>query len=661
MTTIDFFSTPICNPFRLDPSFLANFVGQQPQWGPLGYITYKRTYARKQSNGKQEEFYQTLRRVVEGCYQLQQQHHANMGLPWDADAAQAEAQNMYHRMWQFKLLPPGRGLWATGIDYIKRIGAAPLLNCAFVSTEDIGKSPEEFSYPFSFLMDMSMLGCGVGFDTRGKGKLSVGFPETSTDVHTIPDSREGWVEALRKTLEAYVGGQPIPVWDYSAIRPEGSPIEGFGGVASGPGPLKRLIEVDIPGVLNCRIGSEITSTNIVDLMNLIGRCVIAGNVRRTAEIALGDDDDQEFLDLKNPVTAGDALTSHRWASNNSIFVTKNTNFRDVASRVSVNGEPGLIYLDNIRRFGRLRDGLMGGDEEAYGVNPCGEQPLWKDECCNLVETFPTRHHSLQDYLQTLRCAYVYAKSITLLPIHWERTRKVMEQNRRIGISQSGVSGQFDADRTRLANWSDLGYRYLKQLDANTSALWLIPTSNRLTTMKPSGTVPLLPGEKPGMHWAISEYYIRRVRIAKSSHLVAPLRRAGYRIEDDVYDSTSFVVEFPVKERDFSRGESEVKVSDQFAAAAFYQYFWSDNAVSCTMKFGKGEAHSLEKLFHDHSGMLKTVSALPHDTHTYAQMPYEQITREDYESRSRVLRAINLEPETLPDQRDVYCDGVSCSL
>jgi ribonucleoside-triphosphate reductase len=152
---------------------------------------------------------------------------------------------MYKRVFEMKFLPPGRGLWAMGSPLTEERGLfAALNNCAFVSTDNL---VEEKYKPFCFLMDASMLGVGVGFDTLGAGKLLVTGPDESVAgwTYQIPDSREGWVEALKLTLDSYFSSRPRIVLDYSQIRKAGEPIRGFGGVSSGPETLQTVINSTI--------------------------------------------------------------------------------------------------------------------------------------------------------------------------------------------------------------------------------------------------------------------------------------------------------------------------------------------------------------------------------------------------------------------------------
>jgi len=350
--------------FKLDDEFIEKFKHKQPEWGPLGYITYKRTYARIiEGEKRKEEFWETIRRVVEGCYSIQKEHCLKLSLPWINDKAQKSAQRMFEKIWEFKMSPPGRGLWMMGTEFIARHGSMALNNCGFASTEDINL---KYSKAFEFVMDALMLGVGVGFDTKGAGKIKIKKPQEEHFNFILSDSREGWVEALRLMLEAYFLGKEVPIYDFSEIRPAGAPIRGFGGIASGPEPLKDMLD-DIQKILENRINQPIASVDIVDIMNHIGKCVVAGNVRRSAEIALGDPTDFDFVLCKQDK---EKLYSHRWASNNSIFAKKGMDYSFISDQIKVNGEPGIFWLDNAKAFSRMNQKPDYKDKKAAGVNPC---------------------------------------------------------------------------------------------------------------------------------------------------------------------------------------------------------------------------------------------------------------------------------------------------
>lgn len=655
----------VFHPFKLSPSFIDTYVDEQPEWGPLGYITYKRTYSRllpDTMNGETEEFWHTCRRVVEGVYTFQKKHCFNLRLPWNNVKAQQSAQEMYKRMWEFKWLPPGRGLWVMGSPIVDKIGGAALNSCGFTSTKNVHV---DFADPFCWLMDKLMLGVGVGFDTKGAGKVKVCQPKQGDDVYVVGDSREGWVALLRRVLLAYSGFGTLPASiDYSEVRPYGSPIKGFGGTASGPGPLKDLI-VDVRKTLDTGVDKPLTSSAIVDVCNLVGRCVVAGNVRRSAEISFGDPNDKEFLALKDPDTAGEALMSHRWSSNNSIFAEVGMNYEEVAERTAKNGEPGYQWLKNAQDYSRMGVEPDYSDQGVEGANPCSEQSLFHKELCTLVETFPARHETSEDYLVTLKYAYLYAKSVTLIPTHDEATNMVMGRNRRIGASMSGIVQAVEkfGRRRFLSEFCDAGYTYLKSMDQQYSDWLCVPKSRKITSVKPSGSVSLLPQVTPGIHFPHSEHYIRRIRFQQDSSLVGLLKYSGYHVEKDQYSPNTVVASFPVKETHFSRSKFDVSMWEQLEMAAQMQQYWADNQVSITVTFNKDEEKDIKHALSLYETRLKGVSFLPISEHGYVQAPYEEISEEVYNEMLSKIQPIT--PETgktiAHEKTDKFCSNDTCEI
>lgn len=355
-------------PFRLSEEFLDPYKTRKPDFGfnGLGELTYRRTYSRIMPDGKKEEWWQTIRRVIEGVYTMQKKWIVTNNLGWDNIKAQKSAKEMYERMFVMKFLPAGRGLWAWGSPITEEKGLYLALNsCAMVTTETI---KEKLAEPFCFLMDASMLGVGVGFDTKGADKIIINEPSIETDTYQISDDREGWVISVEKLINSYfLPNQKTIQFDYSLIRPAGELIKGFGGVASGSEALARLHN-DMRMLLNKRIGQRITSRDIVDIMNMIGKCVIAGNVRRTAEIAFGEVDDDEFLNLKNYELNPERM-DYGWTSNNSIFAQVGMDYNNIADRIKDNGEPGLEWLENARAYSRMGDAPDYKDRKVVGANP----------------------------------------------------------------------------------------------------------------------------------------------------------------------------------------------------------------------------------------------------------------------------------------------------
>ena len=520
--------------------------------------------------------------------------------------------------------------------------SAALNNCAFVSTEDIAEDPTR---PFEFLMDASMLGVGVGFDTKGKDKVTIVGPSSRTTRYSIPDSREGWVESVGLLLDSFFGvkgeKQPAVEFDYSAIRPEGMPLKTFGGVSSGPRPLRELHET-IRSLLSKRVGSVLDSTTIVDLFNLIGKCVVSGNVRRSAEIAFGEADDDAFLDLKDYEKNPERM-AWGWSSNNSVFARVGMDYTNIANHLRVNGEPGLAWLENMQKYGRMCEPPNFKDVKVKGGNPCLEQSLESYELCCLVETFPARHASLEEYKRTLKFAYLYAKTVTLRMTHWPETNRVMLRNRRIGCSVSGVAdflGQHNLDELRV--WLDEGYQTVQHWDEVYSNWFCIPRSIKTTSVKPSGTVSLLAGATPGMHFPESRIYIRRMRMSKNDPLCKPLREAGYSVVPAIgQEDTTVVVEMPIRLPESVRVQSEVSMFEQLSLAAFLQRYWADNQVSCTITFDpESEGPHIAQMLQYFQYQLKGVSMFPkQDYSKYPQLPYEAISEEVYEAMTKGLKPI----------------------
>ena len=643
--------------FKLSDDFIENYKGKQPKWGPVGYVTYKRTYSRPLENGKSEEYWQTCQRVVEGVFNIQKEHCDKLNLEWNPWKSQKSAQRMFQLMWEFKFTPPGRGLWMMGADSLKIKGGAVLNNCAFISTESIDI---DFAEPFCWQMDMSMLGVGVGFDTKGTGKIVIKEPKKTDNIHLVADTREGWVEVLRTILKAYEKGAELPVFDYSAVRASGTPLKGMGGVASGPGPLMDM-EKNITTILQESVGKPITTEIIVDLMNFSGKCVVSGGIRRTAQISFGNPNDNNFLELKDPTKHQAELYDRRWASNNSIFAEIGMDYSKVAELTKKNGEPGYMWLDNAQKFSRMNGIVDNKDYRARGGNPCLEQTLEPWELCCLVETYPTNHETLEEWHETLKYAYMYAKTVTLVPTHHAKTNTVMNRNRRIGCSISGITQAFKKfGRRKFLEACSKGYGEIERWD-NTYSEWLgIPKSIKTTSIKPSGSVSLLSGSSPGIHYPYAQYYYRTIRFQETSSLLPKLYDAGYKIEKDKYSQSTVVVYFPVEEQYFDRAAHEVSMWEQLENAAQMQEYWADNQVSVTITFKEHEANQIKYALELYETRLKGVSFLPYEDHKYEQAPYIPISKEEYTDALSKVKKLKLNMDT-HEVTEKFCDSDVCII
>ena len=631
--------------FNLSEDFLNGYKNRKAPFGyrdaagnSVGEITFLRTYSRLKEDGTKETWVDVCERVINGMYSLQKDHAKNNRLPWSDTKAAASAKEAFERLFELKWSPPGRGLWVMGTPIVMaQRNSAALQNCAFVSTKEMTKADP--SRPFTFLMEASMLGVGVGFDDKGADKDFPIYEPQGEETYVVPDTREGWVKSLEIIINAYLRpDQKNPVFDYSEVRPAGTPIKTFGGTAAGHEPLERLHN-HITQLFAGRSGEKVTRRDLADIGNMIGVCVVSGNVRRSAELLIGRIDDLDFLNLKNadiypernsydPASPGWA-----WMSNNSVEAYVGADLGPIVEGIVRNGEPGVVWLDVSRQYGRLIDPPNNKDYRVEGYNPCAEQSLESYEMCTLVETYLNRHESLEDYKRTLKFAYLYAKTVTLLPTHWSETNGIMQRNRRIGTSMSGVANFADnRGLPTLREWMDEGYKTIKYYDTTYSEWLGIRESIKTTTVKPSGTVSILAGESPGVHWTPGgKYFMRTIRFGNNDPMLPLFKMANYKVEPASENpETTSVVYFPIKSES-KRAEKDVSIYEKMALAAYAQRYWSDNSVSVTISFNpETESEAVGTVLHLYDGQLKTVSFLPSGNFTYPQMPYTQIPEQEYE-------------------------------
>jgi ribonucleoside-triphosphate reductase len=671
----DFFS------FKLSLDFLESYKKLESPFGfrdaatnSLGEITFIRTYSRMKDDGTKERWHEVCKRVIEGMYSVQKNHAKENRLPWNDYKAQKSAQEAYERMFNLKWTPPGRGLWAFGTPMtMEKRNSASLQNCAMVSTRDIDRNDP--GALFAWVMDALMLGIGVGFDTLGQDKqMSIYAPTEPASIYEIPDTREGWVESVRMLINSFLRqNQSIQEFNYDLIRPLGSPIKGFGGVASGPQPLIDL-HTRIRNVVGSRAGEMLDSRAIVDIVNLIGTCVVSGNVRRSATLALGVQDDKDFINLKNSeiFPERNSYDSEKpgwaWMSNNSISAKVGTRYEDYVDLITNNGEPGFIWLDVARDYGRLADAPDYKDTRVMGFNPCAEQPLESYELCTLVEVHLNRHTDKDDFLRTLKFAYLYGKTVTLIPTHWQQTNGIMQRNRRIGTSLTGIASFADINGVPTTReWMDEGYKKIRDYDKQYSEWLCVRESIRVTTVKPSGSVSLLSGASPGVHWSPGgEYYLRAIRFGNTDPMLHLFKAANYKTEPDLVSANTTVVYFPLHSG-HPRSEKDVSLFEKLGLAATAQKYWSDNGVSVTLSFDKeSESKFIAPALHMYEGQLKAVSFLPMGNQVYPQQPYSQISKEEYDQYVGKIAKIDFSAiydgaQNLEAQGEMYCTTDYCEI
>jgi ribonucleoside-triphosphate reductase len=619
----------------------------------VGYLVYKRTYSRLKDDGRNEEWNETVDRVISACdSQL------------DCGFTSAEEERLRGYMLGLKGTVAGRFLWQLGTKFVEEKGLASLQNCAFVTCD----KPTAFTWAF----DMLMLGSGVGFNIQREyvyrlPQIAESFtPPTRQDNASadfiIPDTREGWVSLLRQTLSAAFSPNG-KTFTYSAqlVRGKGTPIKGFGGIASGPEDLCNGIG-EISRILERRAGKQLNPIDCLDIMNIIGSIVVSGNVRRSAQIAIGDYDDNAFLRAKRWDLG--SIPSWRAMSNNSVVCSDVRNLPDEFwDGYKGNGEPyGLINLKLARTIGRTGE-TQYPDKLVAGFNPCAEQSLASNETCCLAEVFLPNIGTREELLDVVRLLYRVCKHSLALPCHQRETEEIVHKHMRMGI---GITGYLQATEEQR-NWLSETYEDLREYDKYYSECNGWPTSIKLSTIKPSGTLSLLPGVSPGAHPAFSRYMVRRVRIASNNNLVNVCREHGYKVEfqrnfDGSEDYGTCVVEFPFSYPEGTRLAKDMSAIDQLEVVRRLQTEWSDNSVSCTVYYKPEELDDIKTYLKKHyQKSFKSLSFLRHSGHGFDQAPLEEITEDEYAKIVNTTRLITSIEDEVEFNNDEECATGACPV
>jgi len=637
----------------IDDSFLASYSTQTPPWGfsGLGEIVYLRTYSRKKDNGDLESWPETLQRVINGAIEV------------GAKLSQEDAEKLFDHCFNLRASFSGRSLWQLGTPLVKKLNATSLNNCYFTNIEKI----EDFELLFEYLM----LGGGVGFSVeRAKihdlPKVQAGVvitQERTNDADIIvPDSRQGWKRLLHAVLKSYFETGKSFSYSTILIREFGAPLNTFGGTASGPGALIEGIK-DICTVLENRVGKKLRSIDVLDICNIIGRIVVSGSSRRSAQIAMGDPDDVLFLRAKNWGSGN--VPAWRANSNNSIYADYYEEIQpELWKGYDGTGEPyGLLNRRLARRFGRA--GEVKVDNSIEGFNPCAEIALADGESCNLSTLFLPNIESYEQFVEISTLLYKVQKQITQMAYPYEKTTSIVKKNARLGQSVTGILQCGD----EKLKWLSDAYLALVKFDEEFSKDNGLPSSIRLTTVQPSGTLSLLPGVTPGIHPAYAKYYIRRVRFGSSDPLVEACRKRGYKVQWDMgldgrEDHTRYVVDFPCESPEGSILAKDMTAVQQLEWVKKMQTEWADNAVSVTVYYRKEELPAIQEwLSKNYDKSVKSVSFLLHTDHNFVLPPYEEITEADYrKSAAKIDASIPMVQRSFDGELDLdNCATGACPI
>lgn len=626
------------------------------EWGPVGREVYERTY-RRPLGGKMEEWPDTVKRVVRGNTALVD------------GVSQREKDRLEVLIRDMGAIPAGRHLWVSGVP-----GRQFLFNChragwqtwledhtCFVFDELMKGGGIGVNYSNEYIEKVAAvqykvgpkmwITCDASHPDFDEVQVDETLPEIwQADLVLVPDSREGWVEALR-TLVKFSRSALKVVFDLSKVRPRGSEIKGFGGVASGPGPLADMLR-SVAAVLDGAVGRKLTALELMEIDHQISRCVISGNVRRSARMSIKhwrDDDIFEFIRCK-------ADHESHWTTNISVEI--DDDFTDacaageehalavleaVVNGMLHNGEPGF-FNSSMAADGEFRD--------VRSTNPCGEIALEEWENCNLGHI--NMRAFVDDFDGLCVAGVLMARFLvraTFGDIGDPRQAEVVARNRRIGVGLFGFQEWVIARHG--VKWSDAWkcadvrseLETLHRIIRNAASAYAfelrIPAPIKVTTVAPTGTIAKLPGTSEGVHPIYAKWFIRRVRYAANDPALIELRERGLQIEDDIYSDNTKVVDFICRDPIFDHlpedkhalveSVDEIDVEDALRVQAMVQECFADNAVSFTVNVPEnGLTHErLRKVLLDQLPWLKGTTIMVDGTRP--QAPYERITEAEYES------------------------------
>lgn len=617
------------------------------EWSNLARVVYRRTYSRKDS-GQLENWDQTVERAI-------------MGNVRGKNVPESEIKELLRLAKERKAGPAGRGYWFSGSPVHEKLGGTANCNCWFLTANDW--------YNYVIAQDLLMLGGGVGLSVEHK--YSSKLPKIKKDVSIfwkntrdadfiVPDSREGWNELTYRVLESFfVTGKSFS-FSTVCLRGAGEPIQGFGGVSSGPIPLTEFVKT-VSGILKSREGKFLRPIDAADILTSIAQLVVSGNVRRSAILILGDCWDKEYLKAKRWDLG--QIPYHRANANYSVVCEDVEDLHPSYWKTFEQGEAfGLVNRTNIQKFGRM--GELKPDK-AIGVNPCGEATLENGEPCNLLEQALCNTESEEEFERASRLMLRYGKRVTMEKYHHKLCDEVVKRNRRVGIGITGclASPLFDPqtlDRVYAAI-QDEDEKYSKELG--------VPRSIRTTVVKPSGTMSKVLDcmGYEGIHPAYSRYFIQRVRFGSNDPLVSKLREAGHHIEQQISfgqpDPNTVVADFYASAPEgYPVADEEWSTWKQLSTLLMAQRHWADQAVSVTVYYKRDDIPQIKEWLANNLKNLKTISFLCHSDHGFLQAPKEAITREQFEKLSAKIKPIQFDDIGSGEMiQGTECEGGVCPV
>lgn len=680
----------------LDDDFISRYKHSKSPMMQLGNFVYYRTYSRWLKEEKRREYWwETVRRAVEYNCSL-------------VRTPKEEAQKLFHNIFNLKQFLSGRTFWVGNTEVAKNYPMANY-NCAFEKIEEF----EDFKDLFYLLM----VGSGVGVrilkdDVANLPKVrvdyelihedytftkkedrndstSLEFLNNNTAKIIIGDSKEGWVQSLDYFFKIIYSNEYRTIENiiinYDNVRPKGEVLNTFGGTASGHTSIKNMF-YKIDKVIKKRALLEdlkrvkLKPIDCLDIVNIIGENVVVGGVRRTAEIVLVDEDDNESIEAKNNLYKQvdgkweiDKDIIHRQMSNNSIYYRRKPTREKLKwhlNKMRYSGEPGWV---NEEAGLKRRDNMNG-------VNPCGEILLDSKGLCNLttVNVYAFVNDELKLDIEALkeaqRLSVRAGYRMTMVELEMHKWDKVQNRDRLLGCSLTGWQDMVNATSMSKEEQGKVlsilketarleAKKYAKELNKEEPLL--------ITTVKPEGTLSQLPTVSSGVHYSHAPYFIRRVRISADDPLVKVCEELKYPVFPEVgqtmENATTKVVEFPVKAPK-GRTKMDVSAIEQLENYKLFMENYVEHNCSITVHVRDHEWEEVEEWVYKNWDEVVALSFLSLDDNFYELLPYEEINKEEYDKRVNEMKPFvpsliskYEKEETEFDIGDEGCENGACPV
>ena len=555
----------------------------------------------------------------------------------------------YKFVYDKKVLPSMRSMQFAGKPI--EINNTRVFNCSYLPIDDLAS--------FSEIMFLLLSGCGVGYSVQQHHieKLPEVRKPLKSKRYLVGDSIEGWADAVKVLMKAYLRGGAAPAFDFRDIRPKGAELITVGGKAPGPEPLKIAL-THVQAILDRKQdGQKLSSLECHDIICHLADAVLSGGIRRAALISLFNLDDEEMLTCKfgnwweeNP---------QRGRANNSAMllrskIEKNT-FLELWKKIELSnsGEPGFLFSN---------------DKDA-GTNPCAEINLKPNQFCNLCEINASDIETQEEYNDRAKAAaFIGTLQASYTDFHYLRDvwKKTTEKEALLGIGMTGIA-------------SGTVFKYsLKEaakvaVEENTRVAEVIGINKaaRITTVKPSGTTSLVLGTSSGIHAWHDDFYLRRIRLGKNEALYTYLAiNHPELLEDDFFKPhIQAIVTIPqrapegaitrTKETAFELLERIKKFNKEWIKPGHKKGSNMHN-VSATVNIKQDEWGPVGEWLWENKQYFTALSFLPEDLGTYTQAPFESIDEATFNDRVQHLHLLDLSKVVEMEDMTALMDQAACA-